>query len=100
MANSGTAQKNGRTGPASLWHYLPSAGAANFDIAGYSNTAGNGPKACKRITNMAAVAASGLVIKRQWDDANETFVTLPAGSKLDIEASQIVSSTVDLLIEW
>ena len=100
MANIGTAKVNGNIAPASLWHYLPSGSAANFDIAAYSNTQGNGSKACRRITNISAVAASGLVVKRQWDDANETFVTLPAGTKLDIQASLIVSSTVDLLIEW
>lgn len=100
MANSGASEYNGKTGPSSLWHYLPSGSAANFDIAAYSNAAGNGSKACRRITNISAIAASGLVVKRQWDDANETFVALPAGTKLDIQASLIVSSTSDLLIEW
>lgn len=100
MAQSGTAQYNGRTGPSALWHYLPSGSAANFDIAAYALAAGMPSLACRRITLIAAVAASGLVVKRQWDDASETFVAMPAGTKLDIQASEIVSSTVDLLIEW
>lgn len=100
MANSGTAGVNGKTGPSSLWHYLPTGSAANFDIAAYSAAQGNGNKACRRITNISVVAASGLVVKRQWDDASETFVTLAAGTRLDIQASLIVSSTSDLLIEW
>lgn len=100
MAQTGTAQYNGRTGPSALWHYLPQASAANFDIKGYASTAGLGPLACRRITVIAAVAASGLQVKRQWDDTTETFVAVPAGTKLEIQASQIVASTVDLFIEW
>lgn len=101
MANTGTAKYNGRAGQASaLYHYLPSGSSANFDISAYAAAAGLGSLACHKITPMAAVAAGGLVVHRQYDDGVETFTTIPVGTELNVQASLIVSSTVDLLIEW